>query len=86
MRSILGNFPTEKVRLLKHNGKVVENIKALIDKKIYLSMMPLFRSKKRILLKEPYQLVARNNSLSLIEDFTKECMAYLTTIRFQLKK
>lgn len=33
MRSMLSGFPTEKVKLIKKSGKIVDNIKALIDKK-----------------------------------------------------
>lgn len=29
MRSILRNFPTEKVKLIKKNGSIFENIEAL---------------------------------------------------------
>ncbi|MFZ5945060.1 MAG: hypothetical protein ACOYVD_13230 [Bacillota bacterium] len=37
MRSILSNFPTEKVKLLKKNGEIYEGIEALIDsEKIFI--------------------------------------------------
>lgn len=33
MHSMLSNFPTEKVKLIKKNGEVHENIEALVDRK-----------------------------------------------------
>lgn len=37
MSNILGSFPTEKVKLLKKNGEVYENIEALVEsKKIFI--------------------------------------------------
>lgn len=33
MRSILSGIPTERVKLIKRNGQVIDNIEALVDKK-----------------------------------------------------
>jgi hypothetical protein len=34
MRSILGNFPTERIKLIKYNGDIIDDIEALVQPKL----------------------------------------------------